>query len=72
MNAEQKRILDEARREELLRAQQLLNAALDFYDGGMREDDFMGAVCRYGHAALSRRVLLHDINLDNANRNNLN
>jgi hypothetical protein len=38
----------------------------------MDEDEFAGFVCRYGHACLSRRVLMHDINLDTANRSNLN
>ena len=72
MTSEQKRILDEARREEVLRGQQLLIAAQARYDGDMDEDEFAGFVCRYGHACLSRRVLMHDINLDNANRANLN
>jgi hypothetical protein len=72
MTSEQKRILDEARREEVLRGQQLLIAAQARYDGDMDEDEFAGFVCRYGHACLSRRVLMHDINLDTANRSNLN
>jgi hypothetical protein len=72
MTSEQRRILDEARREEVLRGQQLLHAAQVRYDGDMDEDEFAGFVCRYGHACLSRRVLMHDINLNNANRANLN
>jgi hypothetical protein len=69
---EQKRILDEARAEEVLRGQQLLVAAQARYDGDMDEEEFNGFVCRYGHACLSRRVLMHDITIDNANRANLN
>jgi hypothetical protein len=38
----------------------------------MDEEEFNGFLCRYGHACLSRRVLMHDINLENANRFNLN
>ena len=72
MTFEQKRILDEARREEVLRGQQLLIAAQARYDGDMDEEEFNGFVCRYGHAALSLRVLMHDITIDNANRSNLN
>jgi hypothetical protein len=72
MTSEQKRILDEARREEALRGQQLLIAAQARYDGDMDEEEFNGFLCRYGHAALSRRVLMHDITIDNANRSNLN
>jgi hypothetical protein len=69
---EQKRILDEARAEEVLRGQQLLVAAQARYDGDMDEEEFNGFLCRYGHACLSRRVLMHDITIDNANRANLN
>lgn len=72
MTAEQQKILDEAKREEQLRGIQLLQAAQARYDGDMSEDDFNGFVCRYGHACLSRRVLMHDINLDTAARANLN
>ena len=72
MTSEQKRILDEARREEVLRGQQLLIAAQARYDGDMDEEEFSGFLCRYGHACLSRRVLMHDITIDNANRANLN
>ena len=72
MTSEQKRILDEARREEVLRGQQLLIAAQARYDGDMDEEEFNGFLCRYGHAALSRRVLAHDINIDTANRVNIN
>ena len=61
MTAEQQKILDEAKREQQLRGIQLLQAAQDRYDGDMSEDDFNGFVCRYGHACLSRRVLMHDI-----------
>jgi len=69
---EQKRVLDEARREESLRGQQLLQAAQARYDGDMDEEEFAGFVCRYGHACLSRRVLMHDITIHNAHRANLN
>lgn len=69
---EQKRILDEARAEEVLRGQQLLVAAQARYDGDMDEEEFNGFLCRYGHACLSRRVLMHDITTHNANRANLN
>jgi len=72
MTSEQKRILDEARAEEVLRGQQLLVAAQARYDGDMDEEEFNGFLCRYGHACLSRRVLMHDITIDNANRANLN
>lgn len=72
MTPEQKRILDEAKREEQLRSIQLLQAAQARYDGDMDEDEFNGFLCRYGHACLSRRVLMHDISLDIANRANLN
>jgi hypothetical protein len=72
MTSEQKRILDEARREEVLRGQQLLIAAQARYDGDMDEEEFNGFLCRYGHAALSRRVLAHDITIDAANRVNIN
>jgi hypothetical protein len=72
MTSEQKRILDEARREDALRGQQLLIAAQARYDGDMDEEEFNGFLCRYGHACLSRRVLMHDITIDNANRANLN
>jgi hypothetical protein len=72
MTVEQQKILDEAKREEQLRGIQLLQAAQARYDGDMDEEDFNGFVCRYGHACLSRRVLVHDINLDIANRASLN
>ncbi len=72
MTAEQQHLLDEAKREEQLRGTQLLQAAQARYDGDMDEDDFNGFVCRYGHACLSRRVLMHDIHLDIANRATLN
>lgn len=72
MTAEQQKILADARNEEVLRAQQLLVAAQARYDGDMDEEEFAGFLCRYGHACLSRRVLMHDINLENANRTNLN
>ena len=72
MTAEQQKILDEAKREEQLRGIQLLQAAQARYDGDMNEEDFNGFLCRYGHACLSRRVLMHDIHLDIANRANLN
>lgn len=72
MTAEQQKILADARNEEVLRAQQLLVAAQARYDGDMDEEEFNGFLCRYGHACLSRRVLMHDINLENANRFNLN
>lgn len=72
MTAEQQKILADARNEEVLRAQQLLVAAQARYDGDMDEEEFNGFLCRYGHACLSRRVLMHDINLENANRTNLN
>lgn len=72
MTAEQQKILADARNEEVLRAQQLLVAAQARYDGDMDEEEFNGFLCRYGHACLSRRVLMHDINLENANRLNLN
>ncbi len=72
MTAEQEKILADAKREEQLRGIQLLQAAQARYDGDMDEDEFAGFLCRYGHACLSRRVLMHDINLENANRLNLN
>ena len=72
MTAEQQKILADARNEEVLRAQRLLVAAQARYDGDMDEEEFNGFLCRYGHACLSRRVLMHDINLENANRFNLN
>ena len=72
MTAEQQKILADARNEEVLRAQQLLVAAQARYDGDMDEEEFNGFLCRYGHACRSRRVLMHDINLENANRLNLN
>jgi hypothetical protein len=72
MTAEQSKILDEAKREEQLRGIQLLQAAQARYEGEMDEDEFAGFLCRYGHAVLSRRVLMHDINLEIANRSNLN
>lgn len=72
MTAEQQKILADARNEEVLRAQQLLVAAQARYDGDMDEEEFNGFLCRYGHACLSRRVLLHEITTENANRSNLN
>lgn len=72
MTDEQKKILADARNEEVLRGQQLLVAAQARYDGDMDEEEFNGFVCRYGHACLSRRVLMHDITIENANRFNLN
>lgn len=72
MTAEQQKILADARNEEVLRAQQLLVAAQARYDGDMDEEEFNGFLCRYGHACLSRRVLLHEITTENANRANLN
>ena len=72
MTPEHKRILADAKNEEILRGQQLLVAAQARYDGDMDEEEFNGFVCRYGHACLSCRVLMHDINLEIANRNNLN
>ena len=72
MTPEHKRILADAKNEEILRGQQLLVAAQARYDGDMDEEEFNGFVCRYGHACLSLRVLMHDINLEIANRNNLN
>lgn len=65
-------VLAKAREEEILRGQQLLVAAQRRYDGDMDEEEFAGFVCRYGHACLSRRVLLHDLTIDAANRSNLN
>lgn len=55
-----KACIDAAKREEILRGQQLLVAAQSFYDGEIDEEEFAGFVCRYGHAATSRRVLLHE------------
>lgn len=52
--------LDAARKEQMLRAQQLLVAALGYYHGEMNEDEFHGYVCRYGAAATVR------LSLDNA------
>ena len=72
MTSEQKRILNEAKREEQLRGIQLLQAAQARYDGDMDEDEFNGFLCRYGHACLSRRIIMHDINLNIANSANLN
>jgi hypothetical protein len=72
MTAEQQKILADARNEEVLRAQQLLVAAQARYDGDMDEEEFAGFLCRYGHACLSRRVLMHEITTENANRTNLN
>jgi hypothetical protein len=72
MTAEQSKILDEAKREEQLRGIQLLQAAQARYEGEMTEDEFAGFLCRYGHAVLSRRVLMHDINLEIANNSTLN
>jgi len=72
MTAEQQKILADARNEEVLRAQQLLVAAQARYDGDMDEEEFNGFLCRYGHACLSRRVLMHEITTENANRTNLN
>ena len=72
MTAEQQKILADARNEEVLRAQQLLVAAQARYDGDMDEEEFNGFLCRYGHACLSRRILLHEITTENANRTNLN
>ena len=72
MTAEQQKILADAKLEEQLRGIQLLQAAQARYDGDMDEEEFNGFLCRYGHACLSRRVLMHDINLENANRFNLN
>ena len=72
MTAEQQKILADAKREEQLRSIQLLQAAQARYDGDMDEEEFAGFLCRYGHACLSRRVLLHEITTENANRTNLN
>jgi len=72
MTAEQQKILADARNEEVLRAQQLLVAAQARYDGDMDEEEFAGFLCRYGHACLSRRILMHEITTENANRTNLN
>jgi hypothetical protein len=72
MTAQQQKILADARNEEVLRAQQLLVAAQARYDGDMDEEEFNGFLCRYGHACLSRRVLMHEITTENANRTNLN
>lgn len=65
-------VLEQAKREEQLRGIQLLQAAQARYDGDMDEEEFNGFLCRYGHACLSRRVLLHDLTIDAANRSNLN
>lgn len=65
-------VLEKAKQEEILRGQQLLEAAQRRYDGDMDEEEFAGFLCRYGHACLSRRVLLHDLTLEAANRANLN
>lgn len=50
--------LDAAKDEEMRRGRELLYAAQTFYEGGMKEDDFMGAVCRYGSAWTARKMLL--------------
>ena len=65
-------VLAKAREEEILRGRQLLVAAQRRYDGDMDEEEFNGFVCRYGHACLSRRILLHKMAIENANRANLN
>lgn len=65
-------VLKKALDEEILRGQQLLQAAQRRYDGDMDEEEFNGFVCRYGHACLSRRVLRHDLTIEAANRNKLN
>jgi hypothetical protein len=65
-------VLAAAREEEKLRGIQLLQAAQARYDGDMSEDEFAGFLCRYGHACLSRRVLLHDLTIAAANNANLN
>ena len=65
-------VLEKAKQEEMVRGQQLLEAAQRRYDGDMDEEEFAGFLCRYGHACLSRRVLLHDLTLEAANRANLN
>ena len=72
MTPKHKQILADAKNEEILRGQQLLVAAQARYDGDMDEEEFNGFLCRYGHACLSRRVLMHDITIHNANRANLN
>lgn len=65
-------VLEEAKRQEQLRGVELLQAAQARYDGDMTEDEFAGYLCRYGHAVLSRRVLLHDLTIAAANNANLN
>jgi hypothetical protein len=65
-------VLEKAKQEEQLRGIQLLQAAQARYDGDMDEEEFNGFLCRYGHACLSRRVLLHDLTIEAANRSNLN
>lgn len=54
------KVLDAAKKEEILRGQQLLVAAQAFYDGEIDEEEFTGFVCRYGHAAMSRKILVHE------------
>ena len=64
--------LKQARDEEVLRGRQLLIAAQQYYDGEIQEDDFLGYVCRYGHACLSRRLIRHEVNAMTADTNGLN
>lgn len=70
MNPEQ--ALKQARDEEVLRGRQLLVAAQQYYDGEIQEEEFLGYVCRYGHACLSRRVIRHEAQNLAADTNGLN
>lgn len=72
MTPKHKQILDDARKEEIRLGHELLVAAQRRYDGDMDEDEFAGFVCRYGHAALSRRILVREIAIEVANANRLN
>lgn len=46
----------EARRLQQLRTHELLASALAFYHGEMDEQDFFGAVCRYGAAITEAQI----------------
>lgn len=51
-----------ARDEEIRRGSQLLDAAKQYWAGEIREEEFLGFVCRYGAACAARAMLLTEAN----------
>lgn len=51
-----------ARDEEVRRGSELLSAAMDYWEGDIGEETFLGFVCRYGAACKARAMLIEESN----------